>query len=384
MMNEEELRQQIIAQQQQAMQPQLNMATANMPMPNPPMGGGFGGLMRRAGTGLQNGLGQLSQGMFPMDPQATQGMDPSQIQALRSNAMMQMGLGMMAASRRPGASVGSSLAAGFGGAQANLHGALQQGFENAKANNAERRQLERDKTSDERFDKQLTYQQEQDKLRMEQERTQQEALQKYRDQEIQLQQAGQKQQMEIAKLRSTGLAQAPAGYEWQVAPDGERRLKIIPGGPADPSVGKGKVTDTERLAAAYAGRMKAAASDIDKMDYRPSATDLKLFTIMSGEPGYQASAANSMLSPKAQQYFQSLQDFSRAKLRKESGAVISKEEIYGDLATFFPLPGDSEAVVKQKKEARQTALDGMIGTAGPAMPKEPAPLGSLLDKYAPL
>ena len=66
-----------------------------------------------------------------------------------------------------------------------------------------------------------------------------------------------------------------------------------------------------------------------------------------------------------------MQDFNRAKLRKESGAAIGKEEVFGDLSTFFPVPGDSPETLAQKKAARETAIEGMIGAAGPAY-KAPA------------
>jgi hypothetical protein len=346
------------------------MMAANASMPNPNMGGGLGGLLLRAGVGLQNGLGKMGQGLFPVDQTAAAGMDPGQIQSLRNNAMMKMGLGMMATANQ-GGRFGESLAAGLGQAQQGLSGAMQKGFENATQARQEQRQTERDKASDQRFDREMGYRQEKDKAALEERKAEQEANAQYRKDTIDLQKHAQQQQMAIAKMKvegTSGLGHAPAGYRWATGPNGQLQQEIIPGGPADPATGKGKITDTQRLAAAYASRMKSAAKTIDDLDYRPDSTDLTLFTKMSGEPGYVQGAANRMLSPKAQQYFQALQDFSRAKLRKESGAVINKEEIYGDLATFFPLPGDDAATIKLKKTARETALQGMIGAAGPAMP----------------
>jgi hypothetical protein len=121
--------------------------------------------------------------------------------------------------------------------------------------------------------------------------------------------------------------------------------------------------------------MKAAGETIDQLNYTPSATELTAFNYLIGEPGLKQSWANSYLSPEAKRYFQALQDFSRAKLRKESGAVIGKDEIAGDLATYFPLPGDDDATKQQKQSARNTALQGMISAAGPAWQMAQPPAG---------
>ena len=156
--------------------------------------------------------------------------------------------------------------------------------------------------------------------------------------------------------------QPPSGYRWTRAGG----LEPIPGGPTDPTTGKGKITDNERLSAAYATRMRKAADEITALNYVPSTTDMVLFNRMLGGPGVMQSTANKFLSPQAQQYLQAVQDFNRAKLRKESGAAIGKEEVFGDLSTFFPVPGDDAKTLEQKAAARETAIQGMIGAAGGA------------------
>lgn len=160
----------------------------------------------------------------------------------------------------------------------------------------------------------------------------------------------------------------PVGY--RLSTDGAS-LEPIPGGPADPSVGKGKITDAERLSAAYATRMRKAADSITTLNYIPTTADMVKFNYMLGGPGITQSMANKTLSPEAQQYLQAVQDFNRAKLRKESGAAIGKEEVFGDLSTFFPVPGDDAKTLAQKQSARETAIDGMIGAAGPAYKTTP-------------
>ena len=73
---------------------------------------------------------------------------------------------------------------------------------------------------------------------------------------------------------------------------------------------------------------------------------------------------NKMLSPKLQQYEQAKLDFTTAKLRKESGATISKEEFSKDDSTFFPQVGDSPSTIEQKRQARLGVIKGIAAGAG--------------------
>lgn len=52
-------------------------------------------------------------------------------------------------------------------------------------------------------------------------------------------------------------------------------------------------------------------------------------------------------------------EFLTAILRKDSGAVIGKEELSSYGNTYLPRPGDSAAVLEQKRVARQRALDAL-------------------------
>jgi hypothetical protein len=85
-----------------------------------------------------------------------------------------------------------------------------------------------------------------------------------------------------------------------------------------------------------------------------------------------ASAANRILSPEGQQYYQATSDWVRAKLRKESGAVIAPEEMEQEIKTYFPLPNDAPGTIEQKRKARQQALSGMGKMAGRAASQQPA------------
>jgi hypothetical protein len=69
---------------------------------------------------------------------------------------------------------------------------------------------------------------------------------------------------------------------------------------------------------------------------------------------------NYMVDPNAQVYRQAQEDWVRAKLRKESGAVIADEEMAKEIETYFPQPGDSQETIEAKGRARKIAIDSLI------------------------
>lgn len=165
-------------------------------------------------------------------------------------------------------------------------------------------------------------------------------------------------------LGSQGLSAPPSGY---ARPDPLKPgLVIEPGGPADP---KNRLatppTEGERTAANYHGRMQEAEKLIG--DFKPSTGDyFAALNLMEGGP-IRSGAANVMMSQEGQQFYQAAADWVRAKLRKESGAVISPSEMAQEIKTYFPMPGDTDAVIRQKKKARDQATKGMGEMGGRAV-----------------
>jgi len=72
------------------------------------------------------------------------------------------------------------------------------------------------------------------------------------------------------------------------------------------------------------------------------------------------------LSPEQQKTMQARVNFITAVLRKESGASISPSEFATAEKNYFPAPGDNASVLKQKQDARQTAIKAMKVQAGPS------------------
>lgn len=70
-------------------------------------------------------------------------------------------------------------------------------------------------------------------------------------------------------------------------------------------------------------------------------------------------AGNKIESNLRQQYRQAQMDWVRAKLRKESGAVIGADEMADEIATYFPQLGDGDAVIAQKAQSRKVAEQAM-------------------------
>lgn len=131
-------------------------------------------------------------------------------------------------------------------------------------------------------------------------------------------------------------------------------------------------TESENNAAGYLGRMRAAEGKIGTL----KGGELTEGTAMAGAVPFvgdylQRKAMNST----QQQYKQLSDDWIRAKLRKESGAVIAPEEMAAEYKTYFPQPGDMPEVIAQKAQARRQAEAQIAQSAGRASEslKQPKP-----------
>lgn len=174
---------------------------------------------------------------------------------------------------------------------------------------------------------------------------------------------------------------APAGYEWTTDENGNRVQSYIPGGPADPANRNSKITDSERMAAGYASRMDAAEGlmGTSTAGQMPGIAESTAGSV----PLVGRTLANLARNDDRQKYRQAQEDWVRAKLRKESGAVIGEKEMDDEIRTYFPQIGDHDDVIAQKSAARQVAMDAMRQAAGlaykerpPKIPKPTAPTRS--------
>ena len=133
----------------------------------------------------------------------------------------------------------------------------------------------------------------------------------------------------------------------------------------------------ERQSAGYANRMQKAMHEMDGLmlkGYRPSRIVLEY--VKMGAPQSVLGRAEketyrAAMSPQDRQFARAVQDWLRAKLRKESGAVIGVDEAAEEVEAFFNVlsPGASippDEVWNTFRNSRITALESMIGESGPA------------------
>jgi len=137
-------------------------------------------------------------------------------------------------------------------------------------------------------------------------------------------------------------------------------------------VSGGKATEGELNAAGFALRMERAGGIISTL---PESARAGIASSAVGTIPFVGGVGQRIVqSPEQQQYKQAADDWIRAKLRKESGAVIGKDEMDQEYITYFPQVGDSAAVVAQKAEARRVATEAMRTSAGRAyQPYTPPP-----------
>lgn len=146
-----------------------------------------------------------------------------------------------------------------------------------------------------------------------------------------------------------------------------------------PNAGAPKLTEGEAKAGLYLGQMRSASDTLAQLDKRgvtarPEAVALAGSTI------------GNYLAPKAaQQVAQVRNQWSEAYLRAKTGAAATQGEVDLNNRTFFPQPGDSEAVIEQKAQARIQAELDMQMPAGRAAartqiaappPPKPGQMGS--------
>ena len=126
-------------------------------------------------------------------------------------------------------------------------------------------------------------------------------------------------------------------------------------------------TGEENTAAGYLGRMQAAERLVSGL----AGGEATLGTNAAASiPLIGSYAQQKAMSTKQQQYKQAADDWIRAKLRKESGAVIAPAEMQQEYETYFPIPGNDPATIKQKAMARRQAEEQMIQSAGRAAPQQ--------------
>lgn len=122
------------------------------------------------------------------------------------------------------------------------------------------------------------------------------------------------------------------------------------------------LTEGQAKANLFGSRMVEADRILSELEgkYSPFAVNSRMTaeaTPVVG--GILGAIGNTVISKEGQQAEQAQRDFINAVLRRESGAVIADSEFDNARKQYFPQPGDSPEVLKQKARNRQTAISGM-------------------------
>jgi len=153
---------------------------------------------------------------------------------------------------------------------------------------------------------------------------------------------------------------APDGRTQRLSSEGVRTSGSNPSG--NITITEPKVTLDERKAMGFADRMSTSGALIDGNEK----AGLKPWDqFVRGNDWIPDFAENWLVGEDFQKFDQARRDFVNAQLRRESGAVISDEEFDNANKQYFPQPGDTEDVLRQKAQNRKVVIDGMKRDAGP-------------------
>jgi hypothetical protein len=169
---------------------------------------------------------------------------------------------------------------------------------------------------------------------------------------------------------------------------GGQPMPAAPGGaPAPATLGAGMIpvtppkpvqmTEGQSNAALYADRMREADAIIAANEKAGMSVGGRALEAVPGGMG------NFLQADDYQLFEQARRNFINAVLRRESGAVIADTEFANAEKQYFPRPGDSEAVLKQKAANRRSAIEGIARAAGPAYQAQTASPPSAAPATAP-
>lgn len=154
---------------------------------------------------------------------------------------------------------------------------------------------------------------------------------------------------------------APSGYRFK--DDGT--LTFIPGGPADPKNAKADAkppTVAQDQAASFTYRVLGANGHLnalaDEGIFKPSTVTSQLVRETDGVTRIVAR------NDTDRRFLQAAKEWLAPILRKDTGAAVTDSELATYMDIYIPRYEDSQAVMKQKAEARQDAMVAISRSAG--------------------
>lgn len=165
-------------------------------------------------------------------------------------------------------------------------------------------------------------------------------------------------------------------YDEQGTPQFESVMpgQMPKGKPQPKTASAGQPSVEENKDAGFYSRMVQISPMLDRYEAAGSPT---LTTNMAGSvPLIGSYLQRKAMTPEQQNYMTSAMAWIRAKLRKESGAVIGEKEARDEYETYFPMPGDDASRIELKRQLRRTAEQEMKLSAGRAAPKAEQAIGA--------
>lgn len=152
------------------------------------------------------------------------------------------------------------------------------------------------------------------------------------------------------------------------------------------------LTESQAKGALYLGMMndaEAAISKIQGFDPKTGKAQVALSLARGDVPKVPGAVQNLVAGKEAQQYNQATLQWSEAMLRQLTGANAPEQEVVRNARTYFPMPGDTSAVIAQKNAARKNMTDYIRLIAGKgadevdaARAARPPSIDDLVRKYA--
>lgn len=142
---------------------------------------------------------------------------------------------------------------------------------------------------------------------------------------------------------------------------------VTAGSPVNPNWTPTKNTDESKAANFYKNGAAAhkELSDLGDVPNNEAGTWSSFASNLEDLPYGIGNVAHGIESPDRQRFQDASAHFINAINRRESGAQVSNREWQDAYRRFIPVYGDKPETLKAKAAARQQALDGIAGEAGP-------------------
>lgn len=146
---------------------------------------------------------------------------------------------------------------------------------------------------------------------------------------------------------------------WATVNQGNQRLDIDRQKASQDKTDKQKaLTEAQGKATMYLGQMRSASAELDKLGEKTS----PVMVAATGSPW-----TNWVAGSNSQKAGQAQRQWAEAFLRAKTGAAATAGEVENNIRTFFPVVGDSPAVIQQKKLMRAQAESDMEIPSGPGV-----------------